>query len=76
MGNALIDEAQARLKDPRAAVAVEQTAEFFQHMTTPLNREADKAVKNRRVLIGTGSLDKKTAKWMPATFLQSVTGLQ
>jgi hypothetical protein len=70
---ALVDEAQARIRDPRTARAVERTAEVLTYAITPVDPAANDAVCNRRALIGSGVLERKTAKRMPCTVLPSVT---
>jgi hypothetical protein len=74
MSEALVDEAQERIRDPRTDRIVERTSEFFRYALTPLDVDSEKAVCNRVVLSGTGPLDRLTAKWMAATILESVTG--
>jgi hypothetical protein len=50
--DALVEEAQDRLRDPRAAQAVERTPEFMASALAPLDPATDRAVTNRRSVFG------------------------
>jgi hypothetical protein len=71
---ALIDEAQIRLRDPRSERIAEWTAEFFRYSTAPLGNEAREVLSKSTVLVGTGLLDRKSSKRMRVTVLPEVTG--
>ncbi|MDB5073745.1 MAG: hypothetical protein JWM87_4856 [Candidatus Eremiobacteraeota bacterium] len=70
---ALIDEAQARIRDPRTADAVERTVDVLTFSLTPVDTAANVRVRNRLALIGPGILERKTAKRMTCTVLPSAT---
>jgi hypothetical protein len=73
LSEALVDEAQTRIRDPRTANAVERTAGVLAYALTPVDAQANAAVRNRRALVGPGQLERKIAKRMPCTVLASVT---
>ncbi len=73
LSDALVSEAQARIRDPRTARAAERTADVVAYALTPVDPAADAAVRNRRTLVGSDVIGQKTAKRMPCTILPSVT---
>ncbi len=74
LSEALVDEALERLRDPRSAQAVERTPEFMASAVTPLNPSTDRAVRNRRVLLGSGFFDRKTARQTRGAVFVAATG--
>jgi hypothetical protein len=69
---ALVEEAAARLADPRTARSVERTAEVFIEITKPIDPEVDALVQHQTVLLGNSPLDRKTAARMAATVVSNV----
>lgn len=55
----LVNEARARIADPRMDLIVAQTAEALGEVLTPLDARANKAVCRRLVLLGNGAMDRK-----------------
>jgi hypothetical protein len=52
ISDALVDEAQRRLRDPRATQAVERTPEFMASALAPLDPQTGRVVTNRRSVFG------------------------
>ncbi len=69
---ALLEEAAARLADPRTAQSVERTVDVFLEITKPIDPEVDDRVQHRTVLLGNSPLDRKTAARMAATVVPNV----
>ena len=67
------EEAQARIRDPRTAGAVERTVDVLTYSLTPVDAATNVRVRNRLALIGPGILERKTAKRMTCTVLPSAT---
>ena len=74
LNESLIGQAKMRIRDPRVAQSIEHTARFLRYATKPVSAQADVLVKNRRVLVGVGVMDRRIAKRMTATVLHGVTG--
>ena len=75
ISEALVGEAQERLRDPRSAQAVERTPEFVASAFTPLDPGTDRAVRNRRTLSGgVEFVDRRNARKMGATVLPNANG--
>jgi hypothetical protein len=75
ISDALVDEAQQRLRDPRSALAVERTPEFMASAITPLGPETDRVVTNRRsVFGGVEYYERKKARQKGGTVLPNANG--
>jgi hypothetical protein len=75
ISDALVDEAQQRLRDPRAASAVERTREFMAAALTPLNPETDRVVTNKRsVFGGVEYYERKKARQKGGIILPNANG--
>ena len=69
--DALLQEAAARVTDPRTTRSVERTAEIVRAIADPIDPALDAKV-HRTVLVGNSPLDRKTAARMPAIILRNV----
>lgn len=74
VSDALLQEAEERIADPRTARSVERTAEVLLELTSPIDSAIDAKVERRAVLLGTSRLDRKTAARVSATVLPGVHG--
>jgi hypothetical protein len=71
----LVDEAQRRLRDPRATGAVERTREFMASALAPLDPETDRVVTNRRsVFGGVEYYERKKARQKGGIILPNANG--
>ncbi|HEY0614339.1 MAG TPA: hypothetical protein VGC96_06845, partial [Candidatus Elarobacter sp.] len=74
LSDALIAEAQERLDAPGMADTAEQTSALIRYALAPIDPAALAAVRNRKVLVGVGPMDRKTAKRTNADVLPAVWG--
>lgn len=75
ISDALVDEAQQRLRDPRSAEIVERTPEFMAAALAPLDPETDRVVTNRRsVFGGIEYYERKTARRKGGIILPNANG--
>lgn len=72
--DALIDEAQTRIRDSRSQRIAERTAEFLRFSMMPLSEAARDILAGATVLVGTGLFDRKMARRVHATVLAEVVG--
>jgi hypothetical protein len=70
--DAMLEEAAARVADPRTARSVERTAEVVLAVADPIDPAVDAKVQRRTVLLGTSPLDRKTATHILGTVLSTV----
>jgi hypothetical protein len=70
--DAMVEEAAARVADPRTVRVVERTAEVVLALTSPIDPAIDAKVQNRTVLLGNSRLDRKTAARMQATVIPDI----
>jgi hypothetical protein len=74
ISDALVDEALARLRDPRSTAIVDRTAEFLMSALVQLDPAVDSAVRNRRTLVGGDMSDRRMASRTGATVLPNANG--
>lgn len=55
----LLEEARARIADPRMDLILKRTAETVRAILTPIDEYANTAVSHRMVLLGEGPIDRK-----------------
>jgi hypothetical protein len=72
ISDSLLQEALQRVRDPRTALVVDNTAKVFLEVTASVDPSLYAKVQNRTILVGNAALDRKIAQRLSAVTLAGV----